>query len=152
VTNTTEAVIIDATNAILGRLGARVAKMLLEGKKVIILNAEKAVISGEPQKIIEKYKEIWNIKTRTNPRKGPFHYSRPDLFVKRTIRGMLPWKKERGKEAYRRLKVFLGIPPEFQNKHIIKYEELDATLRLKHKWMYVGDLLKYFGWKKIVRY
>lgn len=145
-------IIIDATNAILGRLGARIAKLLLSGRRVIIVNAEKAVISGEPEVIIQKYKDLWEIHSRTNPRRGPFHYSRPDLFVKRTIRGMLPWKKTRGREAYKRLKVFIGVPPQYTKIEPIKFEELDATKRLKHKWIYVGELLKYLGWKGVTEY
>ena len=144
--------VIDASNMILGRLGARVAKMLLDGKRVVIVNAEKAVISGDPKTIIEKYKARWEIHSRTNPRRGPFHYSRPDLFVKRTIRGMLPWKKMRGREAYKRLRVYLGVPPEFSKISPIRFEDIDATKRLKYKWIYVGDLLKHLGWKGIVRY
>jgi len=145
-------ILIDATNMILGRLGARVAKMLLEGQRVVIINAEKAVISGDPKYVIDKYKDIWDIHSRTNPRRGPFHYSRPDLFVKRTIRGMLPWKKPRGREAYKRLRVYLGVPPEYRNLKPLRFEEIDATKRLKHKWIYVGDLLKHLGWKGIVKY
>ncbi len=151
-TKQNELLIIDATNVILGRLGAKIAKLLLNGKKVVIVNAEKAVISGNPETIIQKYKERWGIHSRTNPRKGPFHYSRPDLFVKRTIRGMLPWKKTRGREAYKRLKVFIGLPPEYSDANLIRFEDLNAEKRLKHKWIYVGDLLKNLGWKGITEY
>ncbi len=139
-------IIIDATNMILGRLAARVAKMLLEGKRIIIVNAEKAVISGEPSMVINRYKELFEIKSRRNPRRGPFQYSRPDLFVKRRIRGMLPYKKRRGKLAFRRLKVYVGLPPEFEKADKVVFHELDATKRLRYKWITVGDLLKKLGW------
>ena len=142
----TETIIIDATNLILGRLAARVAKMLLQGKRVIIVNAEKAVISGEPRRVLEKYRQLWDIKTRTNPRRGPFHYSRPDFFLKRRIRGMLPFKKPRGRSAFRRLKVYVGTPPELRNKSKIWFEEIDATKKLNCKWVSLGELLKHFGW------
>lgn len=144
--------VIDATNAILGRLSAKIAKLLLSGRKVVIVNAEKAVISGAPEIVIKKYKEIWEIHSRTNPRRGPFHYSRPDLFVKRTIRGMLPWKKTRGREAYKRLRVFIGTPPKYSKVNLIRFEELSAEKRLKHKWIYIGELLKHLGWKGITKY
>jgi len=144
--------VIDATDAILGRLSARIAKLLLSGKRIVIVNAEKAVISGDPEVVIQKYKEIWEIHSRTNPRRGPFHYSRPDLFVKRTIRGMLPWKKTRGREAYKRLRVFIGLPPKYSNTNLIRFEELSAEKRLRHKWIYVGELLKYLGWKGVTKY
>ena len=48
---TPKTIIVDATNQILGRLSSIVAKKLLEGYKVIIVNAEKAVVSGEPKRV-----------------------------------------------------------------------------------------------------
>ena len=40
----------------------------------------------------------------------------PDRFVKRAIRGMLPYKKERGMSAYRRIKCHIGVPAHLKNK------------------------------------
>lgn len=108
--NPSEAVIVDGKRTILGRLSSKVAKLLLNGKKVIVLNAEDIVISGRPENVFEKYQEWQDVITLTNPQKGPFHYTRPDLFVKRRIRGMLPWKKMRGRKAYDRLRVYIGTP------------------------------------------
>lgn len=142
----TETTVVDATNMIVGRLASRIAKMLLEGKRIIVVNAEQAIISGEPEMIIERYRDLYEKKTRRNPRKGPFHYKRPDLFLKRRIRGMLPFKTARGKNAFRRLKVYVGTPYELRKVEKIKFEELDGTKRLKYKWITVGDLLKHFGW------
>ncbi len=139
-------IVIDANNMILGRLAAKVAKMLLEGKRVIIVNAEKAVISGEPSMVIQRYKDLSEIKSRRNPRRGPFFYSRPDLFVKRRIRGMLPYKKSKGKLAFRRLKVYIGVPPEYEKIEKVVFKEFDATKRLRYKWISVGEIAKKFGW------
>jgi len=144
--------LVDATDAILGRLGSKIAKLLLLGERVVIINAEKAVITGDPYWIIEKYSEKFDIHTRTNPRRGPFHYRRPDLFVKRTIRGMLPYKQPRGRKAYKRLRVYVGVPPEFRKLKPIRFEETLITNRKKSKWIYIGDLLKRLGWKGIIRY
>lgn len=105
-----EAVIVDGKRAILGRLSSKVAKLLLNGKKVIVINAEDIIIAGKPENVFEKYQEWHEVITLTNPQKGPFHYTRPDLFVKRRIRGMLPWKKMRGRKAYDRLRVYIGTP------------------------------------------
>ena len=41
-----ELLVIDATGHRLGRLASRVAKMLLQGKRVVIVNARDAVITG----------------------------------------------------------------------------------------------------------
>ena len=39
--------VVDANNLILGRMATVVAKRLLQGESIIILNAEKTVISGK---------------------------------------------------------------------------------------------------------
>jgi len=142
-----ETIVIDATNNILGRLGARVAKLLLEGYKVVILNAEKAVISGSRKFIFQKYKRRSEIKTRTNPRKGPFFYRRPDLFVKRIIRGMLPFSQQRGRQAFKRLRVYIGEPREFEGIDKVYYSDLNAEVRLRGKFVQVEEISKFLGWK-----
>lgn len=103
-------VVIDATDLILGRLASVVASHLVQGERVAVINAEKAVITGTKKAIISRYKSRLQIRTHTSPWKGPFHYRRPDRIVKRTIRGMLPWKKPKGKDAYKRLRVYIGVP------------------------------------------
>ena len=147
-----EITVIDASNAILGRLASIVAKRLLNGEKIAIVNAEKAVISGKFDSILEKYKEWLKIRTHTNPKKGPFHYRRPDKLVKRTIRGMLPWKNPRGKQAYKRLRVYIGVPEELKNKEIARVQEVDAS-RLKGSYITIFELSQLIGWnppKKLV--
>ena len=136
---------IDAENAILGRLCTEVAKYLLEGHAVNILNCEKAVISGKKHSVLREYRDIQKIHTHTNPRRGPFHPKRPDRLVRRTVRGMLPWKKSRGREAYHRLLTYIGVPKEFAKAEIIKPKFADAD-KLKCKKITLGDLCKEFGW------
>ncbi|MHA1754456.1 MAG: 50S ribosomal protein L13 [Candidatus Odinarchaeia archaeon] len=137
--------VIDASNAILGRLSSIVAKRLLEGERIIIVNAEKAVISGSKYEIINEYKNKFKKRTLTSPWKGPFHYRRPDKLVKRTIRGMLPYKKAKGRMAYRRLVVHIGVPDNINKENIIKLKEADAN-RLKNKYLSVKELAKELGW------
>ena len=138
---------IDAENAILGRLCTEVAKYLLEGHVVNILNCEKAVISGKKHSVLREYREMHKIHTHTNPRRGPFHPKRPDRLVRKTVRGMLPWKKSRGREAYHRLLTYIGIPKEFTKTEIIKPKFADAD-KLTCKKITIGDLCKEFGWEE----
>ncbi|RLF79623.1 50S ribosomal protein L13, partial [Thermococci archaeon] len=42
---------VDAKNHVLGRLSSHVAKLLLEGWRVIIVNAEKTVITGKKRSV-----------------------------------------------------------------------------------------------------
>ncbi|MEM2542212.1 MAG: 50S ribosomal protein L13 [Candidatus Korarchaeum sp.] len=104
--------VIDAENKILGRVASLVAKELLNGKRVAIVNAEKAVISGNPQTILKKYLTRRSIKSKINPRMSPVQPRTPDRIVWKTVRGMLPMKKAKGREALRRLRVFIGVPEE----------------------------------------
>ncbi|NPA75528.1 MAG: 50S ribosomal protein L13 [Euryarchaeota archaeon] len=116
--------IIDADNMIMGRLASKVAKDLLRGEEIIIVNAEKAVITGNKEYIIEKYAKMREIGT---PRKGPRYPKMPDRILKRTVRGMLPVKKGHGKEAYGRLKVYMGVPRELSDKKLEVYEDARNT-------------------------
>ena len=106
--------IIDATNLILGRLAAVAAKKALLGETIDIINCEKSVVTGTKSAILEKYLHRWHL--GRNPFKGPFYQRQPEKFVKRTIRGMLPYKQEKGVAALKRVKCFLGVPVEFADK------------------------------------
>jgi large subunit ribosomal protein L13 len=134
-------VIIDAKGLILGRMASDVAKRLLEGESVIILNAEKAAISGKKQHIVTDAKTFLEV---GHPRKGPNHPRRPDKIVSRTIRGMLPRRKPRGIQAFKRLRVYLGVPVEFEGKNIQTLTEA-STGKLKAPYITVGDLAKEIG-------
>ena len=135
------AIIVDAKGLILGRLASNVAKLLLQGEAVIILNAEKATISGKKQQIVQEAKTFLEV---GHPRKGPLHPRRPDKIVSRTVRGMLPRRKAKGVEAYKRLRVYLGTPLEFGDKKIQTIPEASAH-KLKSPYITVGELAKEIG-------
>lgn len=140
--------VVDATNMILGRMASLVAKRLLAGERVVIVNAEKAVISGSRKNIVEEYKEYVLAKRRLkNPEKGPKKYRRPDMMVKRAIRGMLPYKKPRGRAALKRLRVYIGVPEEYRTAQLVRFEEADASRLALRKYMTVGELAALFGWR-----
>ncbi|MHA1230621.1 MAG: 50S ribosomal protein L13 [Candidatus Helarchaeota archaeon] len=142
----TQYTVIDANDLILGRMASIVAKRLLLGEKIAIVNAEKAVISGKYSQIIKSRKEKLKIRSLRNPRRGPFHPRRPDRIVRRTIRGMLPWKKPRGKKAFHNLRVYIGVPDQFQSDKI-KFETIKeaSVSRLKETFIRVGDLAIQLG-------
>lgn len=111
--------VIDASEAALGRIASRAAKVLMgkhkptytpfldTGDHVIVINAEKAVLTGgkEAQKVYRSHsgypgglKEIPAARMRQ---------TRPVKMVEEAIRGMLP-KTKLGKQMYRKLKVYGG--------------------------------------------
>ncbi|MHA1372481.1 MAG: 50S ribosomal protein L13 [Promethearchaeota archaeon] len=146
-----EYLLIDGKNKIMGRLASQVAKLALLGNRVVVINAKDIVISGSKKNIFEKFIQRKNIKTLTNPRRGPFFYRRPDRFFRRVVRGMLPWKKPRGREAYKRIHVFVN-DVEDKNKYpvLIPYEIENADLtRLKGKYVRLEEVGNRFGWKNI---
>jgi len=98
--------IVDANGMVLGRLASMVAKRLLE-EDVVVVNAGMAVISGSKEAIMEEYEQRWR---RGTHRKGPFFPRKPDQILKRAVRGMLPYQKRGGRKAYRRLRVYTGVP------------------------------------------
>ncbi|MFP4524428.1 MAG: 50S ribosomal protein L13 [Candidatus Woesearchaeota archaeon] len=113
--------IIDATDTILGRLATYAAKQALLGEDVAIINVEKAVVSGAKRDVIQKYRQRY---ARGVPSKGPYIHRSADRFVRRTVRGMLPYKTVRGREAFKRVMCYKGAPKEFEGKDAVK---LDAT-------------------------
>ncbi len=136
------ATIIDAKGLILGRMASNIAKRLLQGETVIVVNAEKAAISGKRLQIVKGAKTFLEV---GHPRKGPFHQRRPDRIVRRTIRGMLPRQKPKGQQAFKRLRVYLGVSLEFEGKKIQTILEASAD-KLKSPYITVGELAKEIGW------
>lgn len=134
--------IIDAESLILGRMASIIAKRLLEGEKITIVNAEKAVFSGKKKSRVRQAKEFLEV---GRPKKGPFHYRRPDRVVRRTVRGMLPYKKPKGKRAYKWLKVFIGIPEELKDQKMETLAEAHAE-KLKCPYFTLGELAREIGW------
>jgi large subunit ribosomal protein L13 len=120
-------IMINAEDCIAGRLASLVAKRLLNGEEIRIVNAEKAVISGDPKVVFDIFKGKIS---RGDPYHGPFYPRRPDMVLKRMVRGMLP-KKPRGRDAYKRLKVFISIPEEFKNREFEIMERAKNDLECK---------------------
>lgn len=112
-------IIIDATNATLGRLASYAAKQALQGKKVVILNSEKAIITGRKKFIVEKFQT--RRKRGGTAQRGPYISKLSEKILKRTIRGMLPdHRRGRGKEAFKRILCYKGIPDNYKEKKTLK--------------------------------
>ncbi len=128
--------IIDGTNAVLGRLASITAKKLLAGEEIKIINAEHAIITGNPATTKNKYIRMKGI---GSPQHGPFPPSRPDMIVKRTVRGMLP-KTKKGRDALKKLRVHIGNPDNAKGEHV-------AVKQIKTRYITVGKIGKQLGWR-----
>ncbi|MFT4311519.1 MAG: 50S ribosomal protein L13 [Candidatus Woesearchaeota archaeon] len=118
--------IINAQDMIVGRLGTVVAKKALQGEEVSIVNAEKAVITGKKDQILARFKQKRQLGA---PLIGPHFPKTSERILKRMIRGMLPYKKPRGREAFERIKCYKGIPKQFEGKKMetIEGAHVDKT-------------------------
>ena len=136
-----EPILLDATDQVLGRLASYAAKNALSGNMVVVLNVEKAVISGRKSNIVEEAMRRLNTRTLANQTTAPVHQRRPDLYFRRVVRGMLPWKKPKGKAAFHRVFVFMGVPEEYSNKKAARVPDADAS-KLRTAYMTLEDLAK----------
>ena len=136
---------IDATGLIVGRMGTYVAKQVLLGHSVNIFNAEKAMMTGTPRYNVEMYRYL--IRETGQPQTGPFLSRQPDRFIRRQIRGMLPHKKTRGAEAWKRIMCYIGVPAEFAGKKLVSLDFAHVRHKKTMKLITIGDLCKSLGGK-----
>ena len=109
------------------------------------MNAKNAVISGKRKKTIEEARKFLEI---GHPRKGPYHPRRPDKIVRRTIRGMLPRRKPKGQQAYKRLRVYIGVPDDLEGSKMETIPDIDSS-RLRCHYVRVSDLAREIGWNPV---
>lgn len=138
--------IVDGEGLVLGRLASTVSKKLLSGERVTVLNAEKILISGNKDWAYAKYKQRIDRASISNPRRmGPKYPRRPDDIFRRTVRGMLPYKKHKGREALKGLRVHVGIPSEFEKEEVNDVKE--AQPKNISKSVELGKISKLLGAK-----
>lgn len=138
--------IIDATDLIMGRMAAVVAKKALLGEKIDIINCDKAVITGTRASIMEEYKKRYDL--GRNPYKGPFFPRASDRIVRRSIRGMLPYKQEKGDKAYKAIMCYVGVPEKFKGQKFETVETANVSKLKNYKYMVIGELAKMMGSKR----
>ncbi|MBW6518430.1 MAG: 50S ribosomal protein L13 [ANME-2 cluster archaeon] len=136
--------VINADGMILGRLASILAKRLLAGEEIQIVNAEKIVISGDKVTTFTEYKQSVD---RGNREFGPYYPKRPDHIVKRTIRGMLPYKRARGRDAMDRLKTYIGVPEELRREEAVSIEGANMNRLSSVKYIRLGELSTKLGAK-----
>ena len=112
-------IIVDAANGILGRIASYAAKQALLGKKVLVLNCSNALITGNRRTTISIYQHKRAL--GGSSLKGPFFPKLTDKLMKRTIRGMIPYKQERGRLALKRIKCYTDIPKEYEQAKKISF-------------------------------
>lgn len=135
--------VVDGSDHIMGRLASIIAKRLLKGEKIAVVNAENIIVSGDFYSALKEWKEFLEV---GKYRKGPFHPRRPDTIFRSVVRGMLPREKHKGRAAFKRLKVYIGVPEAFKNVKPESIEEAKAD-KLKGSHFKLGELAKQIGWR-----
>jgi large subunit ribosomal protein L13 len=136
--------VIDGDGLLLGRMASMVARRAMGGEEIAIVNAEKTVISGSRARVLANYGQK---RTRGSREGGPFFPRRPDHIVKRTIRGMLPYKRTVGSDAFKRVRVYVGVPVEFAGSEREVLEDAHMNRLNTPKFVTVGAVSTFLGAK-----
>jgi len=136
--------VIDADGLLLGRMASIVAQRALAGEEIALVNVEKAIVSGNRAHVLENYHTK---RERGSREGGPFFPRRPDHIVKRTIRGMLPYKRERGVAAFKRIKTYVGVPVELVGKETETLEVAHIDRLSRPRYITVGAISTNLGAK-----
>ena len=139
-------IVVDATNCVAGRMCSHVSKLLLQGNRVVIVNAERAMLSGNRYRTIDSYKDHLTINSVTNPIHGPFHPRRPDTILSKMVRGMVPKRKSGGISAFKRLRVYMGVPKEMRDYKMKTFDDSKIT-KPESYYISVAEVAKQIGWK-----
>ena len=146
VIRTDRPVVVDATSHIAGRLASNVAKLLLQGQRVTVVNCEKIMMSGKRETQIREYREFLEINSIINYKHGPVHYRRPDTLMAKMIRQMLPFdRKPSGKIAYAKLRTYIGAPNDTKPIEKIQFEKALIT-RAASNYTPLAEICRVIGW------
>ena len=136
--------VINGDGLLLGRLASITAQRALAGEEIAIVNAEKAIISGSRSRVLGNYEHK---RSRGSTGWGPFFPRRPDHIMKRTIRGMLPYKRPRGVDALKRIKCYVGVPVGFVGREMEVIDEAHMNRLNNPAYVTLGAVCTFLGAK-----
>jgi len=135
--------IVDAKNAVVGRVASKVAKAAIKGEKVVVLNAEHAIMVGNKESILEKFEARTTARVLGNPHYGPKYSRIPSKMLRRTIRGMLPNKPRTTERLLKLVTVYNTVPDLMPKEDIVTFEDVKCNER--HNRMTLGEIAKILG-------
>ena len=130
--------VVDARDCILGRVASQVAERALDGERIAVVNAEETVITGSDEDVMDVFEQ----RAELGSDSGPYYPKRPDRIMKRSIRGMLPYKRPRGREAFEGVRVYVGNPFE-DDGEILDDTSLDRLSNIK--FVQLGEVSENLG-------
>ena len=147
IAKTEQPVVVDAAQEVAGRMASKIAKLLIEGKHVVVLNAETSLMSGSKKNIFAEYMQRKELKSIVNPINAPHRPRQPNMILNRMIRGMLPRRKPKGQNAFKRLKVHIGIPTPYRTVEKMTFEDAKPKKQLQ-LYVTIGEIAVNQGWRK----
>jgi large subunit ribosomal protein L13 len=115
------------------------------GEEIDVINAESAVVSGSAETTLSKYQIL---RKKGSKEKGPYFPKRSDMMLRRTVRGMLPYKKSAGRAAFERLRVYIGTPAELSSVNAETLERAQKSRLSTIKVVELGKISQQLGAKK----
>lgn len=135
-------IVLNADGIILGRLCSYVAKKALLGYTIDVVNIEKAIVTGNKDIVLAKYKRFSRM---GGPSFGPFiGKSSRDLF-KRSLKRMLPHKKARGIEAFARVKAYKGLPLRYKDHTFETLQDMHVSKVPNTKYVRLERVTEFLG-------
>ena len=147
IAKTEQPIVVDAAQQVAGRMASKIAKLLIEGRHVVVLNAETSLMSGSKKNIFTEYMQRKELKSIVNPINAPHRPRQPNMILNRMIRGMLPRRKPKGQNAYKRLKVHIGIPAPYRSVEKMTFEDAKPNKPLQ-LYVTIEEIAVNQGWRK----
>ncbi len=116
--------VIDASNSVYGRLSTKIAKELLSGEEIVIINSASVIVTGSKESVLKRFRARRDI---GSVRKGPHYPRSPNAILRRSIGQMLPKKTTRGQEALSRCRVYNFEPKMFKDAKKERIEGADNS-------------------------
>jgi len=132
-------VVIDARDCILGRVASEVAQRAMDGDRVAVVNTEQAVITGDEEDVMSVYRKRVDVGSD----RGPYYPKRPDRIFRRSIRGMVPYKKPRGREAFENVRTYVGNPYDDVDAEVLEDTSLDRLSNIR--FVTLGEISEELG-------
>jgi large subunit ribosomal protein L13 len=136
---------INAEGLVAGRLASKVAKALITGETITVVNAEKVVMVGNKKNILAKYEVRVNASVKSNPHRGPKYDRIPSKMFRKMVKGMLPNKKRTSESLLGNLTVFNSVPAELKDQ--VTDIIVEAKFNDRHDVMTFGEIAKLLGGK-----
>ena len=137
--------IYNGEGMLLGRLASRIAKDALLGEEVKVINCDKIIVSGKKTSVfanekVRRLRKGYPLKSQKRPRFS-------ERYVRRAIRGMLPWDTTRGREAFDRIMCYVGSPEEIKGDAIV-LEDASVKKLPNVRYVTVKDIVLAIGGKE----